>query len=317
MTELFQLEKLAKKYGFTVIVDADEEENPEYYVTFINSPSSFSKVFGRVADVQTSMLNFLVSSGSLQPDADEEELCSLSLLDIVAIYSSAKHRYEVQKNVGGTCILYNGTRNNFPSHADARNFLVSLVTKHLAEDKTEMITNSVMEDKAESYVLNEMQETAKDLHAAGVMDKETMEKLQEPAQDTKEAWWNGARAALGLPFDTPRSVVSASFLSKSKTTLADLLNVIHESVELSSANELKEAVKLIVEVQAMNSGMRDCIRAAYLNGPIDDGDVPSKSGRDALLTSGYISKVVVRGEQGFNACTYKGASAYKLIEAGA
>lgn len=102
-----------------------------------------------------------------------------------------------------------------------------------------------------------------------------------------------------------------------KVTLADLLDVIHESVDLSSADELKRAVKLIIEVQAMDSGMRDCIRAAYLNGPIDDGDVPSKSGRDALLDSGYISKVVVKGEQGFNACTYKGSSAYKLIVAGA
>lgn len=106
-------------------------------------------------------------------------------------------------------------------------------------------------------------------------------------------------------------------MNKSNITLADLLEVIHESVDLSSADELKRAVKIIIEVQAMDSGMRDCIRAAYLSGPIDDGDVPSKSGRDALLDSGYISKVVVKGEQGFNACTYKGSSAYKLIVAGA
>lgn len=106
-------------------------------------------------------------------------------------------------------------------------------------------------------------------------------------------------------------------MNKLTPTLADLLDAIHESIELSSANELKDAIKLIIEVQAMDSGMRDCIRAAYLNGPIDDGDVPSKSGRDALLDYGYISKVVVKGEQGFNACTYKGSSAYKLIVAGA
>lgn len=389
MTELLQLEKLAKKYGFTVSVDADEEENPEYYVTFINDPSSFSKIFGRVTDAQTSMLNFLVSSGSLQPDTDEDELCSLSLLDIVDRYSSAKHSYGVKKYVGGTCIIYNGTRNNFRIPADARNFLVSLVTKHLAEDKAEMSKDNISNvaeaakhteacneliqyaystgvhvdiigsndakfnlhwkqdptrfnksftnpveaitalteflgtlrreapEEQTSYVLNEMQETAKDLHTSDVMNEQTLEKFQDLGQDTKAAWWNGARAALGLPFDTPRNVVSANFLSKPKATLAELLDVLHESVELSSANELKEAVKLIIEVQAMNSGMRDCIRAAYLNGPLEDGDVPSKSGRDSLLTSGYISKVVVKGEQGFNACTYKGSSAYKLIVAGA
>lgn len=168
-----------------------------------------------------------------------------------------------------------------------------------------------------SYVLHEMQETAKDLHAAGVMTEQTMEKFQEPTQDTKEAWWNGARAALGLPFDTPRSEVSENFLSKPKPSLENFLSVLHESVELSSYSELKDAVKLIIEVQAMDSGMRDCIRATFLNGPLDDGDVPSKSGRDTLLTSGYISKVVVKGEEGFNALTYKGARAYRLIKAGA
>lgn len=109
----------------------------------------------------------------------------------------------------------------------------------------------------------------------------------------------------------------AIVVGKTNPTLAELLSAIHESVELSTANELIEAIKLIIEVQAMDSGMRDCIRAAYLKGPIDDGDVPCKSGRDALLSSGYISKIVVKGEQGFNACTYKGSSAYKLIVAGA
>lgn len=106
-------------------------------------------------------------------------------------------------------------------------------------------------------------------------------------------------------------------IGKTNPTLAELLSAIYESVELSSANELREAVKLIIEVQAMDSGMRDCIRATYLKGPLDDGDVPCKSSRDALLSSGYISKIVVKGEQGFNACTYKGSSAYKLIVAGA
>lgn len=102
-----------------------------------------------------------------------------------------------------------------------------------------------------------------------------------------------------------------------KVSIATLLDVLHESVELSSANELKDAIKLIIEVQAMNSGMRDCIRASFLNGPLDDGDVPSKVGRNELLTSGYMSKIVVNGEEGYNALTYKGARAYRLIKAGA
>ncbi len=100
-------------------------------------------------------------------------------------------------------------------------------------------------------------------------------------------------------------------------TLKQLLDALHESTELSSAEELKRACDLIIEVQAMDSAERDCVRAAYQRGPLFDGDVPSKSGRNSLLENGYMAKVVVKGENGYNACTPKGAWAYRLLEAGA
>lgn len=100
-------------------------------------------------------------------------------------------------------------------------------------------------------------------------------------------------------------------------TLKNLLDALHESTELSSSAELKCACELIIEVQAMGSAERDCIRAAYRAGPLFDGDVPSKTGRDRLIVLGYMSKVVVKGEDGYNACTNKGAWAYRLLEAGA
>lgn len=100
-------------------------------------------------------------------------------------------------------------------------------------------------------------------------------------------------------------------------TLKQLLESIHESIELSSAEELRRACELIIEVQAMDGGERDCLYAAYKNGPLFDGDVPSKAGRNSLLEKGYMAKVVVKGEDGFNACTHKGAWAYRLHEAGA
>lgn len=99
--------------------------------------------------------------------------------------------------------------------------------------------------------------------------------------------------------------------------LKQLLDAIHESTETSSAKELQSACELIIEVQAMDGGERDCLYAAYRNGPLFDGDVPSKAGRDSLLEKGYMAKVVVKGEDGFNACTHKGAWAHRLIEAGA
>lgn len=100
-------------------------------------------------------------------------------------------------------------------------------------------------------------------------------------------------------------------------TLKQLLGAIHESTETSTAEEIKSACELIIEVQCMDRAERDCIYAAYNNGPLFDGDVPSKVGRDRLLEKGYMAKVVVNGEDGYNACTHKGAWAKRLLDAGA
>jgi hypothetical protein len=97
------------------------------------------------------------------------------------------------------------------------------------------------------------------------------------------------------------------------SNLKELLEILNVSTELSTDAELINAVKLITHVQQMDAGQRDTIRAAYMLGPLDDGDVPSKSARDTLIADGYITKVVVKGEDGFNACTHKGRDAYKII----
>ena len=100
-------------------------------------------------------------------------------------------------------------------------------------------------------------------------------------------------------------------------TLKQLLAALHETPETSSAKEIKEACELIIRVQAMDGGERDTLRAAFKHGPLFDGDVPSKTARDVLVSDGFIAKVVVKGEDGFNGCTNNGAWAYRLIEAGA
>lgn len=96
-----------------------------------------------------------------------------------------------------------------------------------------------------------------------------------------------------------------------------LLEALHISLDngLSTDGELKYAVKLIHEVEDMNDAMRDCICASFEKGPLFDGDVPSKTGRDALVEMGYMAHIVVKGQDGYNACTYKGASAYRVIRA--
>jgi hypothetical protein len=97
--------------------------------------------------------------------------------------------------------------------------------------------------------------------------------------------------------------------------LKDIFETIGVSLTTSTGFEVFNACKNIIEVQSFTSCERDTLRAAFKHGPLWDGDVPSKKGRDTLLDLGYIEKVIVKGEFGFNACTYSGGTAYKIMEA--
>ena len=48
-------------------------------------------------------------------------------------------------------------------------------------------------------------------------------------------------------------------------------------------------------------------------GPICDGDIPSKSGRDNLIDRQLAVRVIVRGEDGYTAATYTGRDLYKTL----
>jgi hypothetical protein len=60
----------------------------------------------------------------------------------------------------------------------------------------------------------------------------------------------------------------------------------------------------------------DTLIALVQQGPLWDGDVPSKAGRDALLAQGLAVRVVVKGEDGWQAATYAGRDAYKALYPG-
>jgi hypothetical protein len=99
--------------------------------------------------------------------------------------------------------------------------------------------------------------------------------------------------------------------------LQALFESLNTDVSLSTGAEVRDACLLIIRVQKMDNAERDTLRASCQHGPLHDGDIPEKTARDVLVKEGFISKVVVKGEQGYNACTYKGHAAYKLISAGA
>lgn len=94
-----------------------------------------------------------------------------------------------------------------------------------------------------------------------------------------------------------------------------LLGVLHCDETIDSLVEVNANVQLIRTAQSLRPSEKDVIRAAFERGPLYDGDVPSKSARDILIREGFIVKVVVRGEEGYNACTYLGARIYRLLKA--
>lgn len=55
----------------------------------------------------------------------------------------------------------------------------------------------------------------------------------------------------------------------------------------------------------------DTLIALVERGPLHDGDLPSKSGRDCLVKIGFASQTVVNGEEGYQAATLRGVEAYK------
>lgn len=61
----------------------------------------------------------------------------------------------------------------------------------------------------------------------------------------------------------------------------------------------------------LSGAARDVLRCLFDKGPTWDGNVPSKLGRDELLEKGLAVKMCMqKGEQGFQALTYKGHSVH-------
>lgn len=68
--------------------------------------------------------------------------------------------------------------------------------------------------------------------------------------------------------------------------------------------------------EALTGAEKDTLIALVEQGPLWDGDVPSKTGRDALISQGLAVRVVVKGEDGWQAATYAGRDLYKALYPG-
>lgn len=85
------------------------------------------------------------------------------------------------------------------------------------------------------------------------------------------------------------------------------------NIKLLTDKELRRVIVLILNAEAMTPAMHDTLRALHARGPLWDGDIPSKTGRDALIELDLATKVVVKGEEGFNACTLLGAEMLRIL----
>jgi hypothetical protein len=94
--------------------------------------------------------------------------------------------------------------------------------------------------------------------------------------------------------------------------IAKELNTDFSPMTQSEVDYFKEVASVALNLSAQE---KTVLRACQQSGPLEDGDVPSKSGRDQLLDKGFVAKVIVKGEQGYNACTYRGHLALQVVTA--
>jgi len=80
-------------------------------------------------------------------------------------------------------------------------------------------------------------------------------------------------------------------------------------------NDNEENVRLIrmIDFAHRNKVLHESL-AQLKQGPIWDGDVVSKSERNTLLQVGACVKVSMKGEQGYNACTYFGCELLSVFD---
>lgn len=63
-----------------------------------------------------------------------------------------------------------------------------------------------------------------------------------------------------------------------------------------------------------NRQLHEALFQIHKHGPVWDGDVISKGYRDCLLEVGACAKVLVKGETGYNACTYLGLELLNIYD---
>ncbi len=88
-----------------------------------------------------------------------------------------------------------------------------------------------------------------------------------------------------------------------------------DNLTLCTPVELVRAIELADFILQLNTGHLETLENLHKDGPIWDGDLITKAYRSDLLRCGAVVGVSVKGEEGFNACTYLGLSVLKGFRA--
>lgn len=98
--------------------------------------------------------------------------------------------------------------------------------------------------------------------------------------------------------------------SKTKNTEAELTIRVRDLKHLEAGSPDFEHAVLDV-ARLLSKSEMECLGQLVQQGPVEDGDLVSKSPRDKLLNLGLATKVVVAGQDGFNAANYLGFKVFK------
>jgi hypothetical protein len=82
---------------------------------------------------------------------------------------------------------------------------------------------------------------------------------------------------------------------------------------LDELDRLRDAIKAPDRRPILTGAEKDTLIALVEQGPLWDGDVPSKQGRDALVRRGLAAQIMVKSDDGWQAATYAGRDAYRAL----
>lgn len=91
------------------------------------------------------------------------------------------------------------------------------------------------------------------------------------------------------------------------------LDIVHHA-DQDSYEYTCACITVAVYLRYVKGSLEEQLFQLVRHGPVWDGDVLSKSARDALLQAGLAVRVVVQGEFGYTAATYRAANVVSIAQ---